>query len=35
MISYWECEVCKILFTTKEKVREHECKGKPKVWQGE
>jgi len=35
MISYWECVVCKNQFRTKEKHKEHECKGKPKEWQGE
>jgi hypothetical protein len=35
MISYWECGVCEMLFTSKEKVNEHKCKGKRVEWQGE
>jgi hypothetical protein len=35
MISYWECGVCEILFTSKEKRNEHKCKGKRVEWQGE
>ena len=35
MISYWECRVCEMLFSSKEKASNHECKGKKREWQGE
>ena len=35
MISYWECGVCEMLFSSKEKANNHECKGKKREWQGE